>query len=68
MTDRIEQAARNVRGITRGHTGVHQLLATIEGGRACRTYRTACHRELPAHKAALTTAPADCADCKAANG
>jgi hypothetical protein len=65
LGDQITRTARQVRGTTRGPRTVHRLVAAVKvpDGRA---YRTACHRDLPTQHAVLTTAKADCAECKEA--
>jgi hypothetical protein len=65
--DEITRTASQVRATTRGQRTIHRLIGAVKapdgGGRA---YRTACQRDLPTQHAVLTTAKADCAECKAA--
>jgi hypothetical protein len=67
VSDLIERTARQVRSLTRNPKAVHRHIATTPTtADGDRWYRTACHKELLAEQAVLTTAEADCRDCWAA--
>jgi uncharacterized membrane-anchored protein YhcB (DUF1043 family) len=65
VSDVLDRTARQVRSLTRNPKAVHRHIATTATtADGDRWYRTACHKELLAEQATLTTADPTCRDCQ----